>query len=83
MADELTEREREILDFEGGPHWRYSGAKEAEIRRLFDMSATRYAQILNALLERPAALAYAPTTVNRLRRLRAARRRGRPTVVHR
>lgn len=69
----LTDRERAILDFESGPHWTYAGAKEQEIRRLFDVSATRYYQLLNALLERPEALAYAPMTVKRLRRLRAAR----------
>lgn len=69
----LTEREQQILDFEGGPHWRYAGAKEQEIRNRFDLSATRYYQVLNALLERPEALAYAPMTVKRLRRLRSAR----------
>lgn len=76
-AVELTQQERDILDFEGGPHWRYVGAKEQEIRRLFDMSATRYHQILNALLDRPEALVYAPTTVKRLRRLRQARHQAR------
>lgn len=72
MAD-LTEREREILDFEAGPHWTYLGAKEAEIRERFAMSGTRYFQILGALLDRPEALVYSPVTVKRLRRLRAAR----------
>lgn len=70
---ELTDRDRAILDFEAGPHWRYAGAKEQEIRRQFDLSATRYYQLLNALLDRPEALTYAPMTVKRLRRLRSAR----------
>lgn len=81
---ELTDREREILDFEGGPHWTYAGAKEQEIRRLFGVSATRYYQVLNALLDRPEALTYAPMTIKRLRRLRstrAVRRAGRAPGV--
>lgn len=69
---ELTERERDILDFEA-LWWRQPGAKEQEIRRRFDISATRYYQLVNALLDRPEALTYAPATVNRLRRLREAR----------
>jgi hypothetical protein len=73
MNDELSERDRLILDFEGGPHWKYAGAKEDEIRRRFQLSATRYYQVVNALLDRPEALAYAPMTVKRLRRLRKSR----------
>lgn len=72
--NDLTDHERAILDFESGPHWTYQGAREDEIRRRFDVSATRYHQQLNALLEKPAALVYAPTTVKRLLRLREARR---------
>ena len=44
----LTEREREILAFER-QWWKYAGAKEQAIKDLFDMSATRYYQVLNAL----------------------------------
>jgi hypothetical protein len=73
MSD-LTDRERQMLDFESGRHWTYAGAKEQEIRRLFDMTATRYYQALNALLDRPEALMYAPATVKRLCRLREARK---------
>lgn len=69
----LTDREREILDFEAGPHWRYQGAKEAAVRARFGWSLTRHVQVVNALLDRPEALAYAPMTVKRLRRLRQAR----------
>lgn len=72
--NDLTDHERAILDFEGGPHWTYQGAREDEIRRRFGLSPTRYHQQLNALLDRPEALAYAPTTVKRLLRLREARR---------
>lgn len=69
----LSERWQDILDFESGAHWVYAGAKEAEIRQRFGCTATRYFQVLNALLDRPEALEYAPQTVKRLRRLRAAR----------
>jgi hypothetical protein len=31
--------------------WRYAGAKEQAIRELFDMSATRYYQIVNNLID--------------------------------
>ena len=72
----LTEREEEILAFER-QWWKYAGAKEQAIRELFDMSATRYYQVLNALLDRPEALAFDPMLVKRLRRLRAARQRAR------
>ncbi|HEU4674428.1 MAG TPA: DUF3263 domain-containing protein [Motilibacteraceae bacterium] len=75
-AGELSEREREILAFER-QWWKYAGAKEQAIRDLFDMSATRYYQVLNALIDRPAALAHDPMLVKRLRRLRATRQRAR------
>jgi hypothetical protein len=75
-AGELSERDREILAFERH-WWKYAGAKEQAVRELFDMSATRYYQVLNALLDRPEALAADPMLVKRLRRLRAARQRAR------
>ena len=49
---ELDRREREILAFES-QWWKYAGAKEQAIRELFDMSATRYYQVLNALVDKP------------------------------
>jgi hypothetical protein len=73
---ELSERDREILAFERH-WWKYAGAKEQAVRELFDMSATRYYQVLNALLDRPEALEADPMLVKRLRRLRAARQRAR------
>lgn len=72
----LTRREREILAFER-QWWKYAGAKEQAIRDLFDMSATRYYQVLNALIDRPEALVHDPMLVKRLRRLRATRQRTR------
>jgi hypothetical protein len=72
----LPAREREMLAFER-QWWRYAGAKEAAIRERFGMSATRYYQVLNALVDRPEALAADPLLVRRLRRMRAARQRQR------
>jgi hypothetical protein len=74
--DALSRRDREILAFER-QWWRYAGAKEQAIRDLFDMSATRYYQVLNALIDRPEALAADPMLVKRLRRLRSSRQRAR------
>lgn len=64
----LTNRERAILDFEAA-WWQQRGAKEDAIRAQFDVSPIRYTQLLNQLLDRPEALAYSPTVVNRLRRI--------------
>ena len=47
------------------------------MRELFDMSATRYYQVLNALIDSPAALAHDPMLVKRLRRMRSTRQRAR------
>jgi hypothetical protein len=73
---ELSERDLRILEFER-QWWKYAGAKEQAMREKFDMSATRYYQALNALIDRPEALAADPMLVKRLRRLRAARQRAR------
>ncbi|MFY1634515.1 DUF3263 domain-containing protein [Solwaraspora sp. WMMB335] len=75
-AAPLGEREQRILDFER-QWWKHAGAKEQAIRDTFGLSATRYYQLLNQLLDDPAALAAEPVLVARLRRLRAARSRAR------
>src|SRR3954467_6277598 len=74
--DEVSERDQQILAFER-QWWRYAGAKEQAVRDLFGMSATRYYQVLNALIDSPAALEADPMLVKRLRRVRAARERAR------
>ncbi|GAC1384569.1 MAG: hypothetical protein NVSMB48_20030 [Marmoricola sp.] len=76
VLPELSERDRDILDFER-QWWKFAGAKEQAVREKFDMSSTRYYQVLNALLDRPEALEHDPLLVRRLRRLRAARQRQR------
>ncbi|MDC5697169.1 DUF3263 domain-containing protein [Intrasporangium calvum] len=73
---ELSDRDHEILAFER-QWWKYSGSKEQAIKELFDMSSTRYYQVLNALLDNPAALEADPMLVKRLRRMRASRQRAR------
>lgn len=75
-ASGLSERDHRILDFER-QWWKHPGAKEQAIRDGFDMSATRYYQLLNGLIDRPEALAHDPMLVKRLQRRRAQRRRGR------
>jgi uncharacterized protein DUF3263 len=75
-ADALSERELKILAFEA-KWWRHAGSKEQAIRDTFELSSTRYYQLLNALLDNPAALAHEPVLVGRLRRLRATRSRRR------
>ena len=72
----LSQRDREILEFERH-WWKYAGAKEQAVRENFDMSSTRYYQVLNALIDRPEALEADPLLVRRLRRLRASRQRQR------
>ena len=72
----LTVRDAEMLDFER-QWWKYAGAKEQAVREKFDMSSTRYYQVLNALIDRPEALEHDPLLVRRLRRLRATRQRQR------
>ena len=57
--------------------WRHAGSKEQAIREQFGLSATRYYQALNQLLDSSAALEFDPIVVGRLRRLRATRARTR------
>ena len=74
--EDLTQRDIEILDFERS-WWKHAGVKEQAIKDRFDMSATRYYQLLNDLLENPAAMAHDPILVKRLKRLRTYRQRQR------
>ncbi len=73
---ELTDEEIQILDFERS-WWKHAGVKEQAIKERFGMSATKYYQVLNELLENPAALAHDPILVKRLKRLRTYRQRQR------
>ncbi len=75
-SDALSERDAAILEFERG-WWRHGGAKESAVQELFGLSATRYYQVLNALIDTPQALEADPMLVKRLRRLRTSRQQAR------
>lgn len=75
-SGDLSERDRAMLDLER-QWWKYAGAKEQAIRDQFDLSAVHYYQVLNALIDTEAALAYDPMLVKRLRRLRLSRQQAR------
>lgn len=72
----LSERDRAILDFERS-WWTEPGPKDAAVRHRLGVSTTTYYRLLNDLLGSPAALAYDPLVVRRLRRRRDHRRRAR------
>jgi epoxyqueuosine reductase QueG len=72
----MDERDREILDFER-QWWEYAGLKESAIRERFEMSALRYYQRLNWIIDLPQAMDHDPLLVRRLRRARLARQRHR------
>jgi Protein of unknown function (DUF3263) len=67
---------QDVLDFEREGN-RPTLAKQLAVRERFGISPTRYHQLLNRLIDRPEALRYDPVLVQRLRRLRDARRRAR------
>jgi len=73
---ELSRRDRDILAFER-QWWQYAGAKEQAIKEMFSLSPTRYYQVLNEVIDNPAALAEDPLLVRRLRRLRTSRQKAR------
>ena len=70
----LSERDMRVLAFERGT-WRTAGAKEQAIGEVLGISATRYYQLLNALIDSPEALKFDPALVKRLRAQRARRQR--------
>jgi hypothetical protein len=75
-AGGLSRRDLDILQFER-QWWLYAGNKEQAIRDMFDLSPTRYYQVLNQVIDNPDALAAEPLLVRRLRRLRASRQKNR------
>ena len=72
----LDERSRAVLDFEREA-WKLTVTKERAIRQRFEISTSRYHQLLHRIIDRPEALTYDPMLVRRLRRLRELRRRSR------
>ena len=72
-TETLAARDRALLDFERD--WSvHQGDKEQSVRDHFGFSGARYYQLLGRLIDDPAALAYDPMTVRRLRRRRDERR---------
>lgn len=76
---ELSERDLTILDLEQN-WWSRPGSKHEQVVDALDMSITRYHELLDELIELPAAKAYDPLLVLRLRRMRDDRRRSRRFV---
>jgi hypothetical protein len=70
----LSERDLRVLAFERGT-WRTAGAKEQAIAEVLGITATRYYQLLNELIDTAEALRFDPTLVKRLRAQRARRQR--------
>lgn len=68
----LSPRDVEVLRFER-QWWKHAGAKERAISETFGMTAISYYQVLNDLLDDPAALERDPALVRRLQRQRARR----------
>ena len=68
----LSELEIKMLEFER-TWWRHAGAKESLIKELFNLTPPAYYQLLNNLIDRPAALMAEPLLVKRLLRLREQR----------
>lgn len=62
--DQLDDRGRETLDFEGS-WWKCAGANETTVRERFGESATRSYRRLNTLIDHPAAMAHDPMTARR------------------
>jgi hypothetical protein len=71
-APSLSGQQLDILEFERH-WWRRADAKEQAIRGQFDVSAARYYQMLNAVIDSPIAMIHDPMLVKRLQRLRDAR----------
>jgi hypothetical protein len=70
----LSERDMRLLTFERGT-WRTPGAKEQAISEVLGITATRYYQLLNELIDNAEALKFDPVLVKRLRAQRARRQR--------
>jgi len=78
VTQALTPRELAVLDFER--RWtRHAGAKEEAIREVFGLSAARYYQVLNTVIDSPDAVRHDPMLVKRLQRARDARVHSRAT----
>jgi hypothetical protein len=71
---ELTDRQRDMLDFER-TWWQFDEPRDELIRARFGCSSDEYYAELNQVLEMPGALAHDPLVVRRFNRRRLRRRR--------
>ncbi|MDE0846610.1 MAG: hypothetical protein ACI85J_001320 [Candidatus Poriferisodalaceae bacterium] len=69
----LTEREKDILDFEQS-WWSLSIPREQAVRERFQLTETEYVELLELLIATEAALEAEPLLVRRLRRMKDRRR---------
>jgi hypothetical protein len=72
----LTERDRAIIEFER-TWWSEDASKESIIRERFELSTTRYYELLGELIDSDEAYGFDPLVIRRLRRLRDRRRKAR------
>ena len=72
----LTDRDRAIIEFER-TWWSEDASKESIIRERFELSTTRYYELLGELIDSDEAYEIDPLVIRRLRRLRDRRRRAR------
>lgn len=72
----LTDRDRAIIEFER-TWWSEDSSKESIIRERFELSTTRYYELLGELIDSDDAYEFDPLVIRRLRRLRDRRRRAR------
>ena len=72
----LSPRDAQVLEFER--EWtKHVGAKEQAIRDVFGLSAARYYQLLNVVIDSPDAVRQDPMLVARLQRARDSRLKSR------
>jgi hypothetical protein len=71
---ELTERQRQILDFER-TWWQFDESRDVLIRARFGCSPDEYDAELDDVLDHPGAMDHDPLVVRRFQRRRLRRRR--------
>jgi Protein of unknown function (DUF3263) len=84
--DELTDRQRDVLDFER-TWWQFDESRDELIRARFGCAPDEYDAELEDVLEHPGAMRHDPLVVRRFQRRRLRRRRtlieGTPHTTHR
>ena len=74
----ITDQDKALLAL-AGEQFKYGAARETRARELFDLSGVRFWQEVNRILDTPAAHAWDPHTVARLKEQRTQRARPRVT----